>query len=139
MVIPYQTAKLKSTNIFAMAIWDPTAKCNSCQYFRLYGSLAGAMSPDSLLPPLCVIDLQRGESLRTRPLHVSINEEANMHDSMGYCQGHVESCIRGSISPCYYILLSSQDKHLGINQLYKAVESPLHYRCVHTVFTGTAI
>ena len=27
----------KSTNTFAMAIWDPTAKFNSRQYFRLYG------------------------------------------------------------------------------------------------------
>ena len=30
------TAKLKSAKIFAMAIWDPTAKFNSRQYFRLY-------------------------------------------------------------------------------------------------------
>ena len=36
MAIPYQTAKFKSTNTFAMAIWDPTAKFNSRQYFRLY-------------------------------------------------------------------------------------------------------
>ena len=39
MVIPYGTAKFISTNIFAMASWDPTAKFNSCQYFRLYGML----------------------------------------------------------------------------------------------------
>ena len=39
MAIPYQTAKFKSTNTFAMAIWDPTAKFNSRQYFRLYSSL----------------------------------------------------------------------------------------------------
>ena len=37
MAIPYRTAKLKSANAFAMAIWDPTAKFNSLQYFRLYG------------------------------------------------------------------------------------------------------
>ena len=37
MAIPYRTAKLKSANTFAMAIWDPTAKFNSHQYFRLYG------------------------------------------------------------------------------------------------------
>ena len=37
VVIPYRTAKLKSANTFAMAIWDPTAKFNSHQYFRLYG------------------------------------------------------------------------------------------------------
>ena len=37
MAIPYQTAKFKSGNIFAMAIWGPTAKFNSRQYFRLYG------------------------------------------------------------------------------------------------------
>ena len=36
--IPYQTAKLKSANTFAMAIWDPTAKFNSRQYFRLYSN-----------------------------------------------------------------------------------------------------
>ena len=36
MVIPYQTPKLKSANIFAMDIWDPTAKFNSHQYFRVY-------------------------------------------------------------------------------------------------------
>ena len=40
MAIPYWTTKLKSANIIAMAIWDPTAKFNSCQYFRLYGMLA---------------------------------------------------------------------------------------------------
>ena len=39
MAIPYRTAKLKSANAFAMAIWDPTAKFNSRQYFRLYGKL----------------------------------------------------------------------------------------------------
>ena len=38
MVIPYQTTKFKSANMFAMAIWDPTAKFNSRQYFRLYGT-----------------------------------------------------------------------------------------------------
>ena len=37
MAIPYWTAKFKSTNMFAMAIWEPTAKFNSRQYFRLYG------------------------------------------------------------------------------------------------------
>ena len=38
MAIPYQTAKFKSTNIFAMAILGPTTKFNSRQYFWLYGS-----------------------------------------------------------------------------------------------------
>ena len=37
MAIPYRTAKLKSVNTFAMAIWDRTTKFNSRQYFRLYG------------------------------------------------------------------------------------------------------
>ena len=37
MAIPYQTTKFKSANIFVMAIWGPTAKFNSRQYFRLYG------------------------------------------------------------------------------------------------------
>ena len=37
MAIPYRTAKFESANTFAMAIWDPTAKFNSRQYFRLYG------------------------------------------------------------------------------------------------------
>ena len=31
MVIPYRTTKFKSANIFAMAIWGPTAKFNSRQ------------------------------------------------------------------------------------------------------------
>ena len=39
MAILYRTAKFKSANTFEMAIWDPTAKFNSRQYFRLYGSL----------------------------------------------------------------------------------------------------
>ena len=38
MVILYQTAKFKSANIFAVAIWGPTTKFNSRQYFRLYGT-----------------------------------------------------------------------------------------------------
>ena len=37
MAILYRTAKFKSANMFEMAIWDPTAKFNSCQYFLLYG------------------------------------------------------------------------------------------------------
>ena len=36
MAIPYRTAKFKSANTLVMAIWDPTAKYNSRQYFRLY-------------------------------------------------------------------------------------------------------
>ena len=36
MAIPYRTDKFKSANMFAMAIWEPTAKFNSRQYFRLY-------------------------------------------------------------------------------------------------------
>ena len=38
MVIPYRTTRFKSANTFAMAIWDPTIKFNSRQYFRLYGT-----------------------------------------------------------------------------------------------------
>ena len=37
MAIPYQAAKFKSTNMYAMAIWSPTTKFNSRQYFRLHG------------------------------------------------------------------------------------------------------
>ena len=37
MAIPYRTTKFKSANIFTMAIWGPTAKFNSRQYFWLYG------------------------------------------------------------------------------------------------------
>ena len=37
MAILYRTAKFKSANTFKMAIWDPTAKFNSRQYFQLYG------------------------------------------------------------------------------------------------------
>ena len=32
----YIWRSFKSTSIFAMPIWGPTAKFNSCQYFRLY-------------------------------------------------------------------------------------------------------
>ena len=39
MAIPYQTAKFKSANIFAMAILGPITKFNSRQYFWLYGIL----------------------------------------------------------------------------------------------------
>ena len=38
MGISYRTAKFKSTNTFAMAIWGSTAKFNSHQYFRLYSN-----------------------------------------------------------------------------------------------------
>ena len=37
MAIPYRIAKFKSANIFTMAIYGPTAKFNSRQYFWLYG------------------------------------------------------------------------------------------------------
>ena len=37
MAIPCQTAKFKSANMFTMAIYGPTAKFNSRQYFQLYG------------------------------------------------------------------------------------------------------
>ena len=39
-----QTAKFKSANIFSMEIWGLTAKCNSCQYFQLYGSVKYRLS-----------------------------------------------------------------------------------------------
>ena len=39
VAIPYRTAKFKSASIFAMAIWGPTAKFNSRQYFWLYSML----------------------------------------------------------------------------------------------------
>ena len=55
MAIPYRTAKLKSTNTFAMAIWDPTAKFNSCQYFRLYSIIYVAWS--SLLSISIKVDM----------------------------------------------------------------------------------
>ena len=31
-------------NIFAMAIWGPTAKFNFCRYFRLYGILYSSIN-----------------------------------------------------------------------------------------------
>ena len=39
-LIPYPTAKFKSSNIFAMVICGPTAKFNSCQYsgYMAYGA-----------------------------------------------------------------------------------------------------
>ena len=37
MAIPYQTAKFKSANILAMAIWGSTTKFNPHKYFHLYG------------------------------------------------------------------------------------------------------
>ena len=36
MYMYHSPAKFKSANIFAMQIWDPTAKFNSYQYFRLH-------------------------------------------------------------------------------------------------------
>ena len=39
MAMPYRTAKFKSTNTFAMAIWGPTTKFNSRQDFQLYGMM----------------------------------------------------------------------------------------------------
>ena len=55
MAIPYRTAKFKSANIFAMAIWGPTAKFNSRQYFRLYGNY------DDL------VNLVKNEALSSKP------------------------------------------------------------------------
>ena len=39
MAIPYLIAKFKSANILIIAIWGSTAKFNSRQYFRLYGTI----------------------------------------------------------------------------------------------------
>ena len=36
---PITELPIKSVNIFAVAIWDPTTKFNSLQYFQLYGTL----------------------------------------------------------------------------------------------------
>ena len=36
-MIPCWTFKFKSTGISAIVTWDPTTKCNSHQYFQLYG------------------------------------------------------------------------------------------------------
>ena len=41
--IPYLTTKFKSANILSIAILGSTAKFNSCQYFRLYGTLRGQL------------------------------------------------------------------------------------------------
>ena len=35
MAILYQTAEFKFANMIEMAIWDPTAKFNSRQYFQI--------------------------------------------------------------------------------------------------------
>ena len=35
--LPNHQILIKSSNIFAMVIWGPTVKFNSCQYFWLYG------------------------------------------------------------------------------------------------------
>ena len=48
MAIVYQTAKFKSAKI---AIWDPTAKFNYRQYFRLY-SMKEIKIPSHHLPTL---------------------------------------------------------------------------------------
>ena len=37
--LPNHQIYYKSATIFAMVIWGPTAKFNSCQYFRLFGNL----------------------------------------------------------------------------------------------------
>ena len=39
MVIPYHTAKFKSTNSVKNVVWGKTAKFNDRQYFRLYGKI----------------------------------------------------------------------------------------------------
>ena len=36
MAILFWTTKFTSANMFTMTIWDPTAKFDSHQYFRLY-------------------------------------------------------------------------------------------------------
>ena len=38
MAIPYRNAKLKSANIFAVAIWDQPSNLIFANIFRLYGS-----------------------------------------------------------------------------------------------------
>ena len=66
VAIPYRTAKFKSANIFAIAIWGPTAKFNSRQYFRLYGIMHVVACTQSLIkypetqaqPKLMVTSLQ---------------------------------------------------------------------------------
>ena len=48
MAIPYQTSIFKSANAFVIAIWGPTTKFNSCQYFRLYGMCANLNMHDRM-------------------------------------------------------------------------------------------
>ena len=49
MAIPYQTAKLKSANALAMAIWDPTTKFNSHQYFGYTVHYNGSMAANRMV------------------------------------------------------------------------------------------
>ena len=49
MAIPYRITKFKPANIFAIAIWGPTANFNFCQYFQLYGRLLFCFSSSWLI------------------------------------------------------------------------------------------
>ena len=83
MAIPYQTAKFKFANIFAIAILGSTAKFNSRQYFWLYGTLYFLLfvycSPVSCIPaslPRCMAD-------QSPPLSVALGQLP----SLSCCRG----------------------------------------------------
>ena len=59
MAILYRTTEFKSANTFAMAIWHPTAKFNSRQYFQLYGIIVLYLG----------VDLQGVVGIRDRAAH----------------------------------------------------------------------
>ena len=64
MAIPYRTAKFKSANMLVMAIWDPTAKFNSHQYFWLYSTFVWNL------------------------LHWPLEMHGHLYSGVDTCQGH---------------------------------------------------
>ena len=66
MAIPYQTAKFKSANIYAMEIWYPTAN-NSHQYFQLYGMMFATYFAPATLAASAACSLTLKDSTPRQP------------------------------------------------------------------------
>ena len=79
MAILYRTAKFKSANIFAMVIWGPTTKFNSCQYFQLYSTL-GTRNSEKNLEAMNKKD--KGSTIVQPRTDVTTQPKANMNSTL---------------------------------------------------------
>ena len=105
-----------SASMFGMAIWDPTAKFNSCQYFWLYGS--------TLMLAVCKVYLYLSIRQRVNQFYLSVYSTAVKDRIVAFLLflGKVAiTCAMGEQACCRNVLLFC---HITIMYMHMHI-----YRC----------